>query len=259
MSVQVAVVQQDGNPGQVDVNRDKALGFAREALREGADIIVFPEEMLIGYVENLRELAEPVNGPTTLAFAKLLAGSSTLVLYGLTERDDDRFYIAATLVGAGGVVANYRKTHLWWKASGLRHEPTFYTPGEHLVTFDLGGYKAGIMICYDGDFPEMTRAYANRGCEMLVWPNNRGDRGHAEVKPLAVANSMIIAASCVNGPDETGEICRGGSNITSYDGTLLAEIWDAEGVIYAEVHPEEVAEHRRQNPSISGRRPELYG
>ena len=55
-----------------------------------------------------------------------------------------------------------------------------------LVTFPVKGHKSGVMICYDGDFPEMTRAYANLDCRMLFWLNNRGSRGHAEVTRLAM-------------------------------------------------------------------------
>ena len=114
------------------------------------------------------------------------------------------------------------------------------------------------MICYDGDFPEMTRSYANLGCALLFWMNNRGSRGHAEVKDLAYRNSMIIAASCCCGPDERGRACRGGSNITDADGTLLAEIWDEEGIILADVSPARALDLRAQNPWYRGRRPDLY-
>ncbi|MCP4313822.1 MAG: carbon-nitrogen hydrolase family protein, partial [Bacteroidetes bacterium] len=104
-SVRVAVVQQNGNPGKVEENREKALGFASEALRQNADVILFHEEMLVGYVENLHELAEPLNGPTTQAFQKLLQGTETRVIYGLTERDGENYYISAPIVSASGVVA----------------------------------------------------------------------------------------------------------------------------------------------------------
>ena len=65
MTIKLAVVQQDGNPGQVEVNRHRALSHAEELLAQGADIVLFHEELLIGYVDNLRELAEPLHGPTT--------------------------------------------------------------------------------------------------------------------------------------------------------------------------------------------------
>jgi predicted amidohydrolase len=260
MPLRIAVVQQSGNPGHPDENRDKAELVATQALHLGADLVLFHEELLIGYAPNLRDLAEPLHGPTTQRFQALLQsrGSQALIVYGLTERDGDDCFIAAPVVSAQGVLANYRKTHLWWDAPGLRHEPAFYKPGNRLVTFEARGHRCGIMICYDGDFPEMTRAYANLGCSVVLWPNNRESRGHAEVKDLAYRNSMIIAAACCCGPDEQGHACGGGSNITDAEGKLLTEIWDREGVIVADVCPEQVPDLRNSNPWYRGQRPELY-
>lgn len=258
MTMRIAVVQQEGNPGHPDENRARALAHGEEAVRQGADVVLFHEEMLVGYCENLRELAEPVDGPTTRAFRGLLAGTDTLAVVGLTERDGADCYVAATVVGADGVVANYRKTHLWWKAEGLRHEPSFYRAGDRLVTFDVRGHRCGLMICYDGDFPEMTRSYANLGCSVVLWMNNRGSRGHSEVVDLARRNSMIIAASCCCGLNERGEACRGGSNVTGYDGALLGEVWDHAGIVFADVDPDRALEARTANPVYTGQRPDLY-
>ena len=258
MTVRIAVVQQESVPGDVEGNRRKALGYAGEALGHGADIVLFHEELLVGYVENLRELAEEVDGPTTRAFQALLEGSEARILYGLTEREGDACYIAATLVGRQGVLANYRKTHLWWADAGPRHEPSHYLPGNALVTFELKGYRSGVMICYDGDFPEMTRSYAHLGCAMLFWMNNRESRGHQEVRRLAETNSMIMATSCSCGKDERGVWCPGGGNITDLDGTLLCELWDREGILYADVDPARVSEARARNPWFTGQRRDLY-
>jgi len=257
-AVRIAVVQQEGNPGQVEVNRDKALTFARQALAHKADVILFHEEMLVGYVENLRELAEPVNGPTTQAFQELLRGTDAIVIYGLTERDGDDYYISAPIVSGQGLVDNYRKAHLWWKAEGLRHEPTFYKPGNRLVTFNIRGHKCGVMICYDGGFPEMTRSYANLGCSILFWLNNRRSRGHKEVRDLAWTNSMIMPTACCCGLNEKGMFCEGGSNVTGPEGELITEIWENEGVIMADVFPDKVYEIRDRNYRYKGLRPDLY-
>ena len=256
--MRIAVVQQNGNPGRPEENRAKALRHADSALEQGAELVLFHEELLLGYTPELRELAEPLDGVTTQAFRDLLRGRNALVVYGLTEREGEHCYITAPVVSAGGVVAAYRKTHLWWNATGLRHEPTFYRPGERLVTFRAGGHTVGIMICYDGDFPEMTRAYANLGCSVLLWLNNRGSRGHAEVRDLASRNSMVIAAACCCGTDEAGRQCRGGSNVTDADGSLLAEVWDREGLIVADVDPDRALRLREANPWYRGQRPELY-
>jgi predicted amidohydrolase len=256
--VRIAVVQQETVPGAVDDNRAKALRFAREALRNHAGIVLFHEALLVGYVPRIRELAEPADGRTTQAFQELLRGTDALILYGLVERDGADCYTSAVLVSADGLKARYRKTHLWWKADGARHEPTFFRAGDELVTFSLKGHKCGVMICYDGDFPEMTRAYANQGCLLLFWLNNRGCRGYQEVAPLVRANTMIMATACCCGKNENGTPCRGGSNITDKDAALLTEIWDKEGVIYADVDPRTVPEARQQNPWFRGQRQDLY-
>ena len=258
MSLRIAVVQQNGNPGKPGENRQKALDFATRALSQGADIILFHEELLLGYTPEIRSLAEPVEGPTTQAFQSLLQGTDSRIIYGLTEKKGEDFFISSPVVSAEGVVANYHKTHLWWAAEGLRHEPTFYRPGEQLVTFEFRGTKCGLMLCYDGDFPEVTRTYAHKGCSIVFWLNNRGSRGHAEVKELAYRNSMIMATSCCSGEDEKGYRCRGGSNITDATGTLLTEIWDEEGLILANVEPEKALSLREANPWYRGCRPELY-
>ena len=256
--VRIAVVQQETTPGAVEANRAKAIRFAGEALRNDADVILFHEALLVGYVPHIRKLAETVDGPSTRAFQELLRGTGALIVYGLVEQDGDDFYTSAVVVGAGEIVAHYRKTHLWWRAEGVRHEPTFFQPGSKLVTFDVKGHKTGLMICYDGDFPEMTRAYANLDCTMLLWLNNRGSRAHREVAPLVKANTMIMATSCCCGKNEAGNACAGGSNITDKDASLLAEIRDEEGIIYADVDPSTVPSARNQNPWFRGQRQDLY-
>jgi predicted amidohydrolase len=256
--IKVAVVQQDGNPGQVESNLAKALSFAEQALAQKADVILFHEELLVGYHKDLKALAEPVNGRSTQAFQKLLEGTNSLIIYGLTEKHNNDYYITAPVVSGQGLMTYYRKTHLWWDDEGLRHEPSYYRPGDRLVTFRIKGHLCGIMICYDGDFPEMTRSYANLGCSMLFWMNNRGSRGYGEVKDLARRNSMIMPVSCCCGTDERGNECRGGSNITGPEGDLIAEIWDKEGFIIAGVQPGKVDGIRKKNPWYTGLRPDLY-
>jgi predicted amidohydrolase len=257
-NIRIAVVQQETKPGAVEANRDKAVRFAREALRNKADVILFHEALLVGYVPNIHELAETADGPSTKAFQGVLKGTDALIVYGLVERDGENFYTSAVVAAADKVVARYRKTHLWWRGKGVRHEPTFFLPGNKLVTFNVKGHKTGVMICYDGDFPEMTRVYANLGCTLLLWLNNRGSRGHREVLPLVKANTIIMATACNTGKDEAGRRCRGGSNVTDKDGTLRAEIWDKEGIIYADVDPDGVIPARNENPWFRGQRQDLY-
>jgi predicted amidohydrolase len=258
-ALRIAVVQQEGRPGEVSRNRESAVRFAGEALQAGADVVLFHEALLTGYVPNVRDLSEEADGPTTRVFHELLRGSTARIIYGLTERAGGRFYASALVVSGTGLVANYRKTHLYPNPSDpVRDEPSVFTPGTRLTTFQLGGPTAGLLICFDGDFPEMMRAYANLGCQIVFWLNNRYSRGYAEVKRLAVINSMIVATSCCSGKGETGEFYPGGSNITGPRGELLAEIWGKEGVIAADVWPSHVPQLRAKNVFFTSQQPALY-
>lgn len=258
MTIRIGVAQMEVVPDDVPGNRDRALSLAAEGLGQGADVILFPEGLLTGYGPKFTVLAEPANGPTAAAFSSLLRNSRTVVLFGLVERQEDRLYQAAVLVGSAGILSHYRKTHLWWQAVGARNEAAHLTAGDKLVTFEVKGVKSGVMICYDGDFPEMTRTYANLGCQMVFWLNNRESRAHGEVVDLARRNSMIMATSCNCGKDEKGSHCRGGSNITDHDGALLAEIWDRPGLILADVDPDRVLPARKANTRFTGQRRDLY-
>ena len=257
--MKIAVVQQDHNPGRVAENRDKALGFAKQALDEGADIVLFHEALLIGYHSDAASLAEPLHGETTEAFRRLLQGRSASIVYGLTERDGDALYISAPIVRAEGVVANYRKTHLWWNATGVRDETALITPGDRLVTFQQQGVRIGVLICYDGDFPEMFRTYARMGCDVVLWLNNRDSRRHGDGPDEAsLRNTLVIATACCCGVDEAGHLCRGMSNIVDSDGALRAELDGREGVISAVVDVAHAPRLRAANPWFHGLRPELY-
>ncbi len=260
MKLKIAVVQQGHRPGCLAENRARAYEAAQKALAQGADVILFHEEMTMGYTPLAPRLAEAADGETTQGFARLLRGSESCVVYGLTERTGGKLYISAPVVTAGGLQANYRKTHLYTQGAPLRQEQRLFTPGDRLVAFSHRGVKIGLMICYDGDFPPVVEAYRRAGCTVVLWLNNRESRGNGDlVREHARRNSMILAVSCCCGPDETGRLCRGGSNITDYDGKALAEIWDDEGIICAEVDPDAALAAREENHWLQDRRDDLYG
>ncbi len=111
----IAAVQMDCRLGDVAANRDTILGKMVEANRQAARLTVFPECALTGYAfDSLAEaipVAEPIPGPTTPALAKACAELNLWVVVGMLERDGERVFNAAVLVGPSGFVAKYRKIH----------------------------------------------------------------------------------------------------------------------------------------------------
>jgi predicted amidohydrolase len=144
-----------------------------EAIRafEG-HLLVFPELALSGYQflsrEEVLELAENIPfGPAIKAIEDALRGRDLHVVVGLAERDQDRLYNSAVLIGPKGYIGTYRKTHLFFE------ETLWFAPGDTgFPVWDIGRAQIGIFICFDWFFPESARSLALKGAEILCHPSN---------------------------------------------------------------------------------------
>ena len=153
-----------------DSNLAKCEQFApmiADAARQNVDLIVLPE-CLTYYGRKLTyaDCAEPVPGPSTEYFGKLAKQHNMYIVAGLLERDDHLIYNTAALVGSDGkLVGKYRKVTL------PRGEiEGGITPGKEYPVFETRFGKVGMMICYDGFFPEVARELSNNGAEVIAWP-----------------------------------------------------------------------------------------
>jgi predicted amidohydrolase len=138
-----------------------------EAARERADLVVLPETLtFFGRGLEYADCAEPVPGPSTEYFGRLAKGHSVYIVAGLLERDKHLVYNVAVLIGPdGAIVGKYRKVTL------PRGEiEGGITPGTDYPVFNTRFGKVGMMICYDGFFPEVARTLSNRGAEVIAWP-----------------------------------------------------------------------------------------
>ncbi len=138
-----------------------------EAGRQKADLVVLPEVLTSAYSGRSEiECAEPIPGPSTTYFGELAKQHNLYVVAGLVERDGPLVYNVAALIGPdGGVVGKYRKVAL------PRSEVECgIAPGRDYPVFQTRFGKVGMMVCYDGFFPEVARELANRGAEVIAWP-----------------------------------------------------------------------------------------
>jgi predicted amidohydrolase len=139
----------------------------RDAARQKADLVVLPET-LTSWATGLTqsEAAEPIPGPSTNYFGQLAKESNLYIVAGLNERQGQLVYNVAVLIDPDGkVVGKYRKVTLTAGEgeSGVEQ-------GKDYPVFDTKFGKLGMMICYDGFFPEVARELANRGAEVIAWP-----------------------------------------------------------------------------------------
>ena len=114
--MKVAAVQMDVRILDKDRNVKKVLEYLREAARDGAKLVVFPECALTGYcftsLEEAWPVAETVPGPSSMTLAAIAKELDATAVVGLLEREGDRLYNAAVVVGPRGVLGTYRKVHL---------------------------------------------------------------------------------------------------------------------------------------------------
>ncbi len=137
-----------------------------------ADIIVLPELAFSGYYfedrEELRSIAEDVSESSIVAsLSNLCRDNDFYLATGFAEREKEKLYNSALLIGPCGVVCSYRKLHLF------NTEKEYFDPGDTpLKTVDIGTAKVGLMICFDWVFPEVARTLALQGVDLLCHPAN---------------------------------------------------------------------------------------
>jgi predicted amidohydrolase len=138
-----------------------------EAAKQKADLVVLGETLTyVGLGKKYHEVAEPIPGPSTDYFGELAKKHNLYIVPGLLERDGHLVYNVAVLIGPDGkLIGKYRKTCLprGEIEGGL-------TPGSEYPVFSTRFGKVGMMICYDGFFPEVARELSNRGAEVIAWP-----------------------------------------------------------------------------------------
>ncbi|SRR5579883_689296 len=138
-----------------------------EAARQKADLVVLGETLTYyGLGKPLADVAEPIPGPSTAYFGELAKKHNLYIVAGLVERAGHLIYNTAVLLGPDGKVqGKYRKVTL------PRGEiEGGICPGDEYPVFETRFGRLGIMICYDGFFPEVARQLTIRGAEVIAWP-----------------------------------------------------------------------------------------
>ena len=138
-----------------------------QAARQRADLVVLGETLtVVGLDKKYDEVAEPIPGPSTEYFGTLAKKHNVYLVPGLLERDGHLVYNVAVLIGPDGkVIGKYRKVCLprGEVEGGI-------APGSEYPVFPTRFGKVGLMVCYDGFFPEVARQLSGNGAEVIAWP-----------------------------------------------------------------------------------------
>lgn len=178
-------------------NCEEYAPFVAEAARRRADLVVLGETVPAMFVgRDAADVAEAIPGPSTENFGALARQNNLYVVFSLYERAGNVVYNTAVLLGPDGrLVGTYHKSCLPpdEAAAGV-------APGDGVYpVFNTRFGKVGMMVCYDGFFPEVARELSNHGAEVIAWPvwgcNTLLGRARACENHVYIVSSTYMEAS----------------------------------------------------------------
>jgi 5-aminopentanamidase len=254
--------------GDLDANRSLVLTAIREAVDDGADVVVLPELVTSGYAftspEEAAAAAITPEHELLREWAEEARRADIVLVGGFCERGvDGATYNSAAVLDASGLRSVYRKLHLW------DAERALFTPGTAPPpVLDTRVGKVAVIVCYDLEFPELTRSVALRGAQLLAVPTNwplvprpPDERPPEVVVAMAAARVNRMAIACADRlGTERGVAWTGGSTIVGVDGWVAAAS-PALGLVSADVPLEDALDKQLTDHAhaFGDRRPELYG
>lgn len=207
-------------------NCEEFAPLIAEAARQKADLVVLGETVPTANVKDpLEKAAEPVPGPSTMYFGELAKQHRLHIALSLYEHDAHLIYNTAVLLGPdGSLIGKYRKTTLppSEAAKGV-------APGREYPVFDTAFGKVGMMVCYDGFFPEVARELAKNGAEVIAWPVWGCNPLLAQAR--ACENHVYVISSTFSATDRDWML----SAVYDPDGKPIAQATDWGTVAVAEV------------------------
>ena len=268
--MKIACVQTDVEFKNVNANLSLLEKTVRAEISQGTELTIFPECFTAGYcfdsLDEAMPFGESIPGPATDRVARLCAELKTFVVFGMLEKLGDRLFNAAVLIGPDGLVGSYRKIHLPYLGVDR-----FTTPGDRpFEVFEAAGVKIGMLICYDGGFPEAARVLSLLGADLIVlptnWPPGGSYMAEFSINSRAMENGIYFAAVNRIGT-ENGFSFIGKSRVCGPIGATMGSIDDASsGILRAEIDP--VVARTKRLVRVPGkhlidrmadRRPEMYG
>ncbi|CAG7621377.1 carbon-nitrogen family hydrolase [Paenibacillus allorhizosphaerae] len=258
----LALLQMDIAIGEPERNFAKLEQMLEQAVAHETkpDVILFPEMWNTGYaLEQIHELSD-VDGERTQAVLSAFSRKHGVMIIGGSIAEKKAGGVYNTMYAydrEGRRVADYSKIHLF----RLMEEEKFLQSGDRAGQLELDGVPAGMMICYDIRFPELTRKLALGGAQILFvpaeWPNPRLHHWRTLLMARAIENQMFVVSCNRVGIIGTTEFF-GHSMVVDPWGEVLAEGDETEQIIRAKVDLGTVPEVRSRIPIFEDRRPHLY-
>jgi len=248
-------------------NIARAAELAARAAGTGASVVALPETFdYRGDQLDLKGIAEPLPGSALQPLMAVARDRKVWILAGSIHESDPAggmpFNTSVLIDPQGMMAAKYRKIHLFDIAIGDRSvtESAKYQPGDRVVCADAAGVRVGLTICYDLRFPELYRALADAGADVVFIPSSfTAPTGEAHwevlVRARAIENQCFVVA-----PGQAG---IGAGGIATYGNSMVVDPWgrvlarareDKECIITATLDLAEMDGVRRRLPALRNRK-----
>lgn len=280
-SLRVAAISVESHPADVVRNLSRMAECCRQAEDNGAQLTLFPELSVTGFIPNhpcgnhaqwlaqalagARRMAEPVPGPSTDRLVEIAATTGQHVAAGLLEDAGNLLYNAMVLVGPSGLLAVWRKMHI------PMFEMPFYNGGPPVepVMTPLG--SIGANICFDALLPESTRLLAVKNAEIVLFPfaadpppgtaQGWAQWAGAALRARCAENGVFGVACNYSGNVEYAGVSQsfpGGAMVIAPSGEIIAD-QSSSPMLLTDLRAEVLRDARsRPEYLFRFRRPELY-
>ncbi|MUT65425.1 carbon-nitrogen family hydrolase [Paenibacillus sp. NEAU-GSW1] len=260
--LRIALLQMHIEAGNPETNYAKLSSMLEEAVAQPnkPDIIVFPEMWNTGYaLTEINELADREGERTKALISDFSRKHNVNIVAGsIAEKKPDGVYNTIHAFDRqGNEIGEYSKIHLF----RLMDEEKYLAAGDQPGKLTIEGADAGMMICYDIRFPELSRKLALEGAKLLIvpaeWPHPRLHHWRTLLTARAIENQMYVIACNRVGTSGTTEFF-GHSMVLDPWGETIVEGGDEEAILYAEIDLSVVDTVRAKIPVFEDRRPTLY-
>jgi len=263
--IKLALAQISSKRENKNENLGKIEALTINAKEQAADLVIFPEMSLTGYVvrDQIYELAETIPGPSTKRIEDIAKKTGLHIIFGmpeLSEKAKATIFNTAVFVGPEGLIGKYRKMYL--PTHSVFEEKRYFRPGYQTASFNTALGNIGLCICYDLFFPEVCRLTRLKGAQLIVAisasPAVRRSYFEILTAARALENTAFLAYVNLVGVED-GLQFWGGSRLISPTGDILAKAkYDEEDFVICEVDYNDLRSAEPFIPTLRDLRPELF-
>lgn len=251
----------------IAANKKYIHDLTLQAVAEGVELLVFPEAAMCSFgsdLPTLREIAQQ-HSPAFIEYMQGLARSHQMnIIVGVLSLSDDPAEERVTnrllvMNAQGEVIVRYTKLHLYdafnFKESDKVKPGDIKADGSELGLFKIKDFMIGLVNCYDLRFPELSRALAVKGADVIsvsaAWIAGPYKENHWEIllRARAIENTSYVLAS-----GQTAPRCAGNSMIIDPMGSIVAGCADQPGLAVKVLEKERIQQVRNILPCLENRR-----